>query len=68
MRNYLHLAIGVYTPQIVVNGKTEFVGSDEGKLRNAISANLQKANNELTIFTNSFDGSQLKLKIQHCRQ
>ncbi len=28
---------GVYTPQIVVNGKQEFVGSNESKLRNAIS-------------------------------
>jgi len=34
---------GIYTPQIVVNGRTEFVGSEEGKLRNAISTNLQSA-------------------------
>jgi len=34
---------GIYTPQIVVNGKTEFVGSEEGKLRNAISTSLQNA-------------------------
>lgn len=40
--NYLHLQ-SVYTPQIVVNGKTEFVGSEEGTLRNAIRTNLQKA-------------------------
>ncbi|MGR3856996.1 DUF1223 domain-containing protein [Chryseobacterium indologenes] len=26
----------VYTPQLVVNGKTEFVGSDENNIRNAI--------------------------------
>jgi len=32
----------VYTPQIVVNGKTEFVGSEEGTLRNAIKSALQK--------------------------
>jgi hypothetical protein len=32
----------VYTPQIVVNGKTEFVGSQENTLRNAIEATLQK--------------------------
>jgi hypothetical protein len=38
--NYLHLQ-SVYTPQIVVNGKTEFVGSEEGALRNAIRASLQ---------------------------
>ncbi|MEO6849831.1 MAG: DUF1223 domain-containing protein, partial [Mucilaginibacter sp.] len=32
----------VYTPQVVVNGRTEFVGSEEGALRGAISTNLQK--------------------------
>jgi hypothetical protein len=30
-----------YTPQIVVNGKKEFVGSQEGTLRNAIKGALQ---------------------------
>lgn len=40
--NYLKIS-SVYTPQIVVNGKTEFVGSEEGTLRNAIKTNLQKA-------------------------
>jgi hypothetical protein len=39
--NYLNLS-SVYTPQIVVNGKTEFVGSAEGTLRNAIKTSLQK--------------------------
>ncbi|EHQ25222.1 DUF1223 domain-containing protein [Mucilaginibacter paludis] len=31
----------VYTPQIVVNGHKEFVGSEEGTLRNAITAGLR---------------------------
>ncbi|SDE20611.1 hypothetical protein SAMN05216464_104342 [Mucilaginibacter pineti] len=31
----------VYTPQIVVNGKKEFVGSQEGTLRNAITEGLR---------------------------
>jgi hypothetical protein len=31
----------VYTPQIVVNGSTEFVGSDESALRKAIISDLQ---------------------------
>ncbi|MDP9048248.1 MAG: DUF1223 domain-containing protein [Bacteroidota bacterium] len=39
--NYFHLQ-SIYTPQIVVNGKTEFVGSEEGSLRNAIRTSLQK--------------------------
>ena len=58
---YLHLD-GVYTPQIVVNGKTEFVGSEEGKLRNAINTNLQKANDRLSVTTTVVDGSNFKLK------
>src|ERR1700748_300945 len=32
----------VYTPQIVVNGKTELVGSEEEALHNAIKSALQK--------------------------
>jgi hypothetical protein len=39
--NYLHLQ-SVYTPQIVVNGKTEFVGSEESTLRNAIKNSIQQ--------------------------
>ncbi|WP_454804479.1 DUF1223 domain-containing protein [Mucilaginibacter phyllosphaerae] len=39
--NWLHLS-GVYTPQAVVNGQTEFVGSAQGTLRNAIRTNLEK--------------------------
>jgi hypothetical protein len=35
-----HLS-SIYTPQTVVNGKTEFVGSDETRLRNTIEENLR---------------------------
>lgn len=41
----------VYTPQLVVNGKTEFVGSDENNIRNAIQKVLfasKKTNVELS--------------------
>ena len=38
--NWLNLR-SVYTPQIIVNGKKEFVGSEEGTLRNAITAGLR---------------------------
>jgi hypothetical protein len=31
----------IYTPQVVVNGKTEFVGSNESKLRSAIQNELK---------------------------
>lgn len=33
----------VYTPQAIVNGRTEFVGSEEGTLRKAISTGLTTA-------------------------
>ena len=33
---------GVYTPQAIVNGQTEFVGSAQGTLHNAINAGLKK--------------------------
>lgn len=47
--NYLKIQ-SVYTPQIVVNGKTEFVGSQEGTLRNAIRTSLGKAaEDQLTL-------------------
>ena len=41
----------VYTPQLVVNGKTEFVGSDESNIKNAIQEALfidKKTNIELS--------------------
>jgi len=47
--NYLHLQ-SVYTPQVIVNGKTEFVGSEEGTFRNTLKASLQKQPNaQLTV-------------------
>ncbi len=32
----------VYTPQVIVNGSSQFVGSDENKLNNIVQKNLQK--------------------------
>jgi hypothetical protein len=40
--NWLNLS-SVYTPQVIVNGQKEFVGSQEGTLRNAITAGITKA-------------------------
>jgi hypothetical protein len=40
--NWLKLS-GVYTPQAIVNGRTEFVGSAQGTLCNAIRTSLAKA-------------------------
>jgi len=35
----------IYTPEVVVNGKTEFVGSDAGKLRSTIDQELAHTTN-----------------------
>ncbi|MEZ2336080.1 DUF1223 domain-containing protein [Mucilaginibacter sp. RCC_168] len=52
--NWLNLQ-SVYTPQIVVNGKKEFVGSEEGTLRNAITAGL-RTNSAATLTLNTQKG------------
>ncbi len=55
----------VYTPQIVVNGKKEFVGSEEGTLRAAIQSSLQKAaGNDLTLSNIRIDHEQLTAQYQ----
>jgi hypothetical protein len=64
-RDYAHYlkTDGVYTPQIVVNGKTEFVGSEEGKLRNAINTNLQNtAATKISLDAVNVTPKQLTLK------
>jgi hypothetical protein len=46
----------VYTPQVIINGRTEFVGSNEAKLRNAITQELNNTpekNIELTAKDNN---------------
>jgi hypothetical protein len=60
--NYLNLN-SVYTPQIVVNGRTEFVGSEEGTLRNAIRTNLQKASPaQLVLNVSAIDATHADFK------
>ena len=55
----------VYTPQIVVNGKTEFVGSEEGTLRNAIKAGLQKdATAQIMLSNVKVDKGKARLNYQ----
>jgi hypothetical protein len=66
-RDYAHyLKISsVYTPQIVVNGKKEFVGSEEGTLRNALKAELQKeAPAQLTLTNIKADQKQVQVHYQ----
>jgi hypothetical protein len=55
----------VYTPQIVVNGQKEFVGSEEGTLRNAIKTNLQKDAADQVMLSNiKVDQGKVSLSYQ----
>ena len=59
---YLNLQ-SVYTPQIVVNGKTEFVGSQEATLRSAIRSSLKKTPSaQLELNVTTIDQKQATLK------
>ncbi|SDZ79920.1 DUF1223 domain-containing protein [Pedobacter hartonius] len=56
--DWLNLS-SVYTPQIVVNGRKEFVGSEEGTLRNAIKSDLKIAEkDELALNNIKVDGDK----------
>ncbi|MEJ7692387.1 DUF1223 domain-containing protein [Daejeonella sp.] len=44
----------VYTPQVVVNGKTEFVGSDERSFRKALQQALSSKSPELILSVKQF--------------
>ncbi|MDP9079808.1 MAG: DUF1223 domain-containing protein [Bacteroidota bacterium] len=54
---------GPYTPQIVVNGKTEFVGSQEGTLRDAIGKALKKnSDTQVSLNVAAINSKQAELK------
>lgn len=49
----------VYTPQAIVNGRSELVGSEEANLRNAINAGLEKnAKTELSLNNVKVEGDE----------
>lgn len=53
----------VYTPQVIVNGHTEFVGSDEKSLRNAIKTGLEKpAKTELSLNNIKVEGNKANVQ------
>ncbi|MEO3402422.1 DUF1223 domain-containing protein [Mucilaginibacter sp. CAU 1740] len=54
----------IYTPQIVVNGIAEFVGSQEGALHNAISKGLEGSNNAL-LNISAIKGANNKVLVQY---
>lgn len=53
----------VYTPQAIVNGRTELVGSEESNLRNAIKTGLEKsAKTELSLNNVKIEGEQVTIQ------
>jgi hypothetical protein len=59
--DYLKLN-GVYTPQAVVNGRTEFVGSDDSRMHAAIQQSLAKSNTaELDLNNIKINGNKAEL-------
>lgn len=60
--NWLRLS-SVYTPQVIVNGSKEFVGSQEGTLRSAITAGLNKSSKAALSLENlKAEGSKATFK------
>ncbi len=56
----------VYTPQIVVNGTEEFVGSDKNKLNTAVNKSLQQSSTiKLSIDAKVSDNQTRECFIQH---
>ncbi len=53
----------IYTPQIVVNGKTEFVGSNESRLRKAIVTGLQTPAQEMDLQITRLDKGKAEIQI-----
>jgi hypothetical protein len=51
----------VYTPQAIVNGKTEFVGSNKSALWNAISSYKNSGNNSIETETVQVNDKQLQV-------
>ena len=58
------LTAQIYTPQVIVNGKAEFVGSDEPAIRNAISAQLTTKPTATLALQTHQDGETLHIQYQ----
>jgi hypothetical protein len=74
---FLHIS-NIYTPQIIINGKVEFVGSEETRLRKTIEESilevpkteihikvLQETNHKIpvSVFSDGYKGSRLNLAL-----
>jgi hypothetical protein len=54
----------IYTPQIIINGKAEFVGSDESAIRHAISEQLAMEKHATLTIKAHQDGRKLTVEYQ----
>ncbi|MGN7720722.1 DUF1223 domain-containing protein [Chitinophaga sp. 22620] len=54
----------VYTPQIVVNGASEHIGSDQGPILRAISAGLNQESAQPLMLTAKTEGNQLQVDYE----
>jgi hypothetical protein len=62
---YLKASDGVYTPQAIVNGQTEFVGSEDGKMHTVIQQTLSKTTGiSLTLNGVKINGAKASLQYQ----
>ena len=61
--NWLNVS-PIYTPQLIINGKTQFIGSDESAIRKEISAELSFNSNTTLAIQTQQNGSELKLQYQ----
>ena len=57
---------GNYTPQMIVDGQTEFVGSNEGKARDAImrASRTEKAAVQIIAVPDSFEAGTVSLQVR----
>jgi len=55
---------GVYTPQMVVDGRTEFVGSSESKMRSAIDEAARRPKAEIVLSKLNTAGEEVRLQIE----
>jgi len=54
----------VYTPQLIVNGKKEFVGSDQDAIENAIQTALLNANNARIDLSAKVSGKEISVNFR----
>ena len=55
----------IYTPQVVVNGEDEFVGSDEGKLQASVNKDLkEQSTGDISITASAKDKNQINVSYQ----